>query len=327
MEIGILGGGVWGSALAKLFSNQDVLIYTRDKKVMNSINDHHFNPKLKYAIFNDNVKATDDLEEIAKKNIIFIALPSQTIREVLSKAYFHNLDADIIIASKGIEISSSMFLSNVVESLIKPKSLSVMSGPCFSDEVAQDLPTAATFASTDTSIFDTISEMLKGKKFRIYYSDDIIGCQIGGALKNIYAIAAGISDGLNLGENARSALITRSFVEISRFAQFFKSKKETLFGLSGLGDLMLTCNSSKSRNTNFGIKIANIKHKNFEKELDKNAITEGYFTAKAAIKIASENRIEMPILESVFNILYNGFDIEDEINKLMSRPLTIENIN
>ena len=327
MTIGILGGGVWGSALAKLFSDQEVLIYTRDKKVMNSINDHHFNPKLKYAIFNDNVKATDDLEEITKKNIIFIALPSQTIREVLSKSYFHNLEADIIIASKGIEISSSMFLSNVIESLIKPKSLSVMSGPCFSDEVAQDLPTAATFASSNTSIFDTISEMLKSKKFRIYYSDDIIGCQIGGALKNIYAIAAGISDGLNLGENARSALITRSFVEISRFALFFKSKKETLFGLSGLGDLMLTCNSSKSRNTNFGIKIANIKHKNFEKELDKNAITEGYFTAKAAIKIASENRIEMPILESVFNILYNGFDIEDEINKLMSRPLTIENIN
>ncbi len=327
MTIGILGGGVWGSALAKLFSNQEVLIYTRDKKVMNSINDHHFNPKLKYAIFNDNVKATDDLEEIAKKNIIFIALPSQSIREILSKPYFKNLDADIIIASKGIEISSSMFLSNVVESLIKPKTLSIMSGPCFSDEVAQDLPTAATFASSNTDIFDTISGMLKGKKFRIYYSNDIIGCQIGGALKNIYAIAAGISDGLNLGENARSALITRSFVEISRFALFFKSKKETLFGLSGLGDLMLTCNSSKSRNTNFGIKIANIKHKNFEKELDKNAITEGYFTAKAAIKIASENHIEMPILESVFNILYNGFDIEDEINKLMSRPLTIENIN
>ena len=327
MTIGILGGGVWGSALAKLFSNQEVLIYTRDKKVMNSINDHYFNPKLKYAIFNDNVKATDDLEEIAKKNIIFIALPSQSIREVLSKSYFQNIDADIIIASKGIEISSSMFLSNLVASLIKPKSLSIMSGPCFSDEVAQDLPTAATFASSNTSIFDTISGMLKGKKFRIYYSDDVIGCQIGGALKNIYAIAAGISDGLNLGENARSALITRSFVEISRFAIFFKSKKETLFGLSGLGDLMLTCNSSKSRNTNFGIKIANIKHKNFEKELDKNAITEGYFTAKAAIKIASDNGIEMPILESVFNILYNGFDIEDEINKLMSRPLTIENIN
>ncbi|MDC3270517.1 NAD(P)-dependent glycerol-3-phosphate dehydrogenase [Alphaproteobacteria bacterium] len=327
MTIGILGGGVWGSALAKLFSNQEVLIYTRDKKVMNSINDHHFNPKLKYAIFNDNVKATDDLEEIAKKNIIFIALPSQSIREVLSKSYFQNIDADIIIASKGIEISSSMFLSNLVASLIKPKSLSIMSGPCFSDEVAQDLPTAATFASSNTSIFDTISGMLKGKKFRIYYSDDVIGCQIGGALKNIYAIAAGISDGLNLGENARSALITRSFVEISRFAIFFKSKKETLFGLSGLGDLMLTCNSSKSRNTNFGIKIANIKHKNFEKELDKNAITEGYFTSKAAIKIASDNGIEMPILESVFNILYNGFDIEDEINKLMSRPLTIENID
>ena len=327
MTIGILGGGVWGSALGKLFSDQKVLIYTRNKKTMDSINDHHFNPKLKYAIFNDNVRATDNLEEISKKNIILIALPSQNIREVLSKSYFSNINADIIIASKGIEISSSLFLSQMISDLIKPASLSILSGPCFSDEVAQDLPTAATFASLNTSVFDRVSNMLNRKRFRIYYSDDVMGCQIGGALKNIYAIAAGISDGLNLGENARSALITRSFVEISRFALFFKSKKETLFGLSGLGDLMLTCNSSKSRNTNFGIKIANIKHKNFEKELDKNAITEGYFTAKAAIKIASENGIEMPILESVFNILYNGFDIEDEINKLMSRPLTIENIN
>ena len=327
MTISILGGGVWGSALAKLFSNQKVLIYTRDKNVMNSINEHHFNPKLKYAVFNDNVQATDDLEEIIKKNFIFIALPSQKIREVLEKSCFKNLKADVIIASKGIEISSSLFLSQLVETLIKPKSLSILSGPCFSDEVAKDLPTAATFASSNSAIFDKISMMLSGKKFRIYYSEDIIGCQIGGALKNIYAIAAGISDGLNLGENARSALITRSFVEISRFAMFFKSKKETIFGLSGLGDLILTCNSSKSRNTNFGIKIANIKHKNFEKELDKNAITEGYYTTKAAIKIASENNIEMPILESVFNILYNGFNIEDEINKLMSRPLTIENIN
>jgi len=326
MTIGILGGGVWGSALAKLFSDQEVLIYTRDKKVMNSINDYHFNPKLKYATFNDNVKASDDLEDITKKSLIFIALPAQKIREVLSKSYFQNLNADIIIASKGIEISSSLFLSELVENLIKPKSLSILSGPCFSDEVAQDLPTAATFASLNSSIFDTISGILKTKKFRIYYSDDIIGCQIGGALKNIYAIAAGISDGLNLGENARSALITRSFVEISRFAMFFKSKQETIFGLSGLGDLMLTCNSAKSRNTNFGIKIANIKHKNFEKELDKNAITEGYYTSKAAIKIASENNIEMPILESVFNILYNEFDIEEEIKKLMARPLTIEKI-
>ena len=327
MTIGILGGGVWGSALAKLFSDQEVLIYTRDKKIMNSINDHHFNPKLKYAIFNENVKATNDLEEITNKNIIFIALPSQNIREVLLKSYFNNINADIVIASKGIEISSLLFLSQMVDSLIKPASLSILSGPCFSDEVAQDLPTAATFASLNYSIFEKISSMLNRKKFRIYYSDDLIGCQIGGALKNIYAIAAGISDGLNLGENARSALITRSFVEISRFAMFFKSKKETIFGLSGLGDLMLTCNSSKSRNTNFGIKIANIKHKNFESELDKNAITEGYYTAKAAIKIALENNIEMPILESVFNILYNGFNIEDEINKLMSRPIKIENIS
>jgi glycerol-3-phosphate dehydrogenase (NAD(P)+) len=324
MTIGILGGGVWGSALAKLFSDQEVLIYTRDKKTKSLINDHHFNPKLKYVVFNDNVKATDELEEISKKKLILIALPSQKIREVLSQLYFKNINADIIIASKGIEISSSLFLSQVVENLIKPNSLSVLSGPCFSDEVGKNLPTAATFASSNFQVFENVSKMISNKRFRIYYSEDLIGCQIGGALKNIYAIAAGISNGLNLGENARSALITRSFVEISKFAIFFKAKKETIFGLSGLGDLMLTCNSSKSRNTNFGTKIVNIKHKNFENELDKNAITEGYYSAKATMKIASENNIDMPILESVFNILYNEFNIEDEINKLMARPLTLE---
>ena len=127
MTIGILGGGVWGSALAKLFSDKEVLIYTRDKKVMDSINDHHFNPKLKYAIFNDNVKATDNLQEIAIKNLIFIALPSQNIREVLSQSSFKNINADIVIASKGIEISSSLFLSQLVENLLNPHSLSVLS--------------------------------------------------------------------------------------------------------------------------------------------------------------------------------------------------------
>ena len=127
MTIGIIGGGVWGSALAKLFSDQKVLIYTRDKNVMNSINEHHFNPKLKYAVFNDNVQATDNLEKIVKNNLIFVALPSQNIREVISKSYFKNLQADVVIASKGIEISSSLFLSQMVESLIKPKSISVLS--------------------------------------------------------------------------------------------------------------------------------------------------------------------------------------------------------
>ena len=160
----------------------------------------------------------------------------------------------------------------------------------------------------------------------MYFSDDLIGCQVGGALKNIYAIAAGISDGLNLGENARSALITRSFVELVRFANFFKAKKETIFGLSGMGDLMLTCNSPKSRNTNFGLKIASSKPENYKEILNEQQITEGYYTVKAVKLIADKHNIDMPIMNSVFNILYNQHDIKHEINDLMNRPLIEEKI-
>ena len=324
--IGIIGGGVWGSALAKLFSSEEVLIYARDTKIKDSINEHHFNPHLKYAVFNDNVKATSNLEEVSKKEYVFIAIPSQNIRSVLETECFKQSKSNYIIASKGIEIKNSLFLSDIIKELTNYKSISVLSGPCFSDEVAQNLPTAVTFASTKKEVFEKISSIVKLKNFRMYFSDDLIGCQVGGALKNIYAIAAGISDGLNLGENARSALITRSFVELVRFANFFKAKKETIFGLSGMGDLMLTCNSSKSRNTNFGLKIASSKPENYDDILNEQQITEGYYTVKAVKLISDKHNIDMPIMNSVFNILYNKHDIKHEINDLMNRPLTEEKI-
>jgi len=324
--IGIIGGGVWGTALAKLFSDKEVLIYARDQKVVDSINDHHFNPKLKYAVLNKNVQATNNLEEISKKEFIFIALPSQEIRSVFESQHFKNNKSNYIIASKGIEIESTLLLSDIIRSLTNYKSINILSGPCFSDEVAQNLPTAVTFAGDNNKTYRSISALLKNKRFRMYFTDDVVGCQIGGALKNIYAIAAGISDGLNLGENARSALITRSFVEITRFADYFRAKKETLFGLSGLGDLILTCNSSKSRNTEFGIKIANTKPENYIDILKSQQITEGYYTVKAVNIISEKNSINMPIMKSVYNILHNHHNIEKEIEELLSRPLTEEKI-
>tara|TARA_Y100001970_G_scaffold92148_2_gene116311 strand:- start:1526 stop:2503 length:978 start_codon:yes stop_codon:yes gene_type:complete len=324
--IGIIGGGVWGSALAKLLSTQKVVIHARDKKIVDSINEHHFNPRLKYAVFNENVTATNSLEEISEKEYIFIALPSQKIRSVLENPYFKKNSSNYIIASKGIEIKNSLFLSDLIKELTNYKSINILSGPCFSDEVSQDLPTAVTFASTNQKTYQAISSWVKDKNFRMYYSEDIIGAQIGGALKNIYAIAAGITEGLNLGENARSALVTRSIVELVRFANFFRANQETIFGLSGLGDLILTCNSLKSRNTNFGKKIANTKFENYEDILNTQQITEGYFTVKAVNSIAEENKINMPIMKSVYNILYKNHDIKNEIKELMNRPLIEEKI-
>jgi len=324
MSIGIIGGGVWGSALARILSKNKVLIYARDENIVKSINDHKLNPKLKYSSFNENVSATSSLKELKESNYLFIALPAQKIRDVVLYTGLHNRKHNIVICSKGIEISSSKFLTEVIEEIMPFKSLSILSGPSFSNEVAQSLPTAVTLATKNKSDFENISKLISNKEFRIYYSSDILGAQIGGALKNIYAIAAGISQGLNLGENAKSALISRSFAEITRFAQIFNADKNTLFGLSGLGDLILTCSSESSRNTQFGIKIASSKSENYLELLKSQEVTEGYYTVEAVFNISKKNKIEMPIMESVYNILYNRYDLKEELIKLLNRPLKEE---
>ena len=325
MTIGILGGGVWGSALARILSQHKVIIYARDENIVKSINEHKINPKLKYSSFNENVSATSSLSDFTEVTFLFIALPAQKIREVFKELKINKIK-NIILCSKGIEISSSKFLTEVINELTNYKTISVLSGPSFSSEVSQNLPTAVTLATEKKKDFDKISELITSKNFRMYYSPDIIGTQIGGALKNIYAIASGIAEGLNLGENAKSALISRSFVEMTRFAEKFKANKNTLFGLSGLGDLILTCGSHSSRNTQFGIKIASSKYENFSDLIQSQEVTEGYYTVEAVYNISKKNKIEMPIMESVYNILYNKYDLKEELIKLLNRPLRDEKI-
>ena len=318
-QIGILGGGVWGCALAKLLSKNQVKIFVRDEKVLNLINNQKIIPKLKYVTFNDNVKATLNIQDLGMVDFLFIALPSQNIREVLSKYSIENKNLQIIIASKGIEIESKLFLSEVVQNILNTNNINILSGPCFSQEVVQNLPTAVTLACKDQDIFNKINQIFDNKYFRLYFSDDLIGCQLGGAVKNIYAIAAGMSNGLNLGENAKSSLITRSFAEISRLGVALKVNSKTIFGLSGLGDLILTCNSLKSRNTHFGHLIASQPKINIEDHLNSLETTEGFFTVKAVMKLAEEKKIDMPIMKAVYNILYMHNDINDEIKQLLER--------
>ena len=325
MTIGILGGGVWGSALARILSQHKVIIYARDENIVKSINEHKINPKLKYSSFNENVSATSSLSDFTEVTFLFIALPAQKIRKVFKELKINKIK-NIILCSKGIEISSSKFLTEVINELTNYKTISVLSGPSFSSEVSQNLPTAVTLATEKKKDFDKISELITSKNFRMYYSPDLIGTQIGGALKNIYAIASGIAEGLNLGENAKSALISRSFVEMTRFAEKFKANKNTLFGLSGLGDLILTCGSHSSRNTQFGIKIASSKYENFSDLIKSQEVTEGYYTVEAVYNISKKNNIEMPIMESVYNILYNKYDLKEELIKLLNRPLRDEKI-
>tara|TARA_Y100000590_G_scaffold415769_1_gene513951 strand:- start:241 stop:1227 length:987 start_codon:yes stop_codon:yes gene_type:complete len=324
-KIGILGGGVWGCALAKLLSvNNKVCIYARDEKIVASINDYKFNPKLKYSTFNDNVSSTKNINDLDELDYFLITIPSQNIREVLKNLKIRNTDHQIIIASKGIEISSNFFLSEVVDETLKSKNINVLSGPCFSHEVVQNLPTAVTLATNNKNNFDQISELFQSKNFRLYFSDDLIGCQLGGSIKNIYAIATGISNGLNLGENAKSALIARSFAEILRLGKVLNVQTNTLFGLSGLGDLILTCNSLKSRNTYFGHLIASQPQVNIEDHLKSQPTTEGYYTIKAVKNIAEKNNVNMPIMNSIYDILYNKADIKNKISELLERPIKAE---
>ena len=318
-KIGILGGGVWGSALAKLLSNHKILIYARDEKIIESINNKKLNPKLKSTAFNENVKATLEIEKLQNADYLFVALPVQNIGDVLKQYSTKNEDQQIVIGSKGIEIGSKLFVKDLVKKLIKTKSINILSGPCFSHEVAQNLPTAVTLAAENKKIFDEINSLFKNKNFRLYFTNDFIGCQLGGALKNIYAIASGITNALNLGENAKSALITRSFVEMTRLGNALGADPKTLFGLSGLGDIMLTCNSLKSRNTYFGYIIGSQQKTSIEDHLKSQQTTEGYYTVKAVYEIANEKNIEMPIMTSIYNILHKGASIKNEINFLLSR--------
>ena len=322
--VGIIGGGVWGSALAKLLSNHHVLIFSRDIKVVDSINKQKLNPRLKSTAFNDNVKATLDITELASSDYLLIALPVQKIRETLKEFPIKNKNQQIIIGSKGIEIDTKLFIKDVVSELFNSKNISIISGPCFSHEVAQNLPTAVTLASNSRDVFEDINDLFKNKNFRLYFSDDFIGCQLGGALKNIYAIAVGITNALNLGDNAKSALITRSFVEMSRLGNVLGANQKTLFGLSGLGDLILTCNSLKSRNTYFGYIIGSQQKISIEDHLKSQQTTEGYYTVKAVYEIANEKKIDMPVMNSIYNILYNGFNIDNEVNNLLDRSVKKE---
>tara|TARA_Y100001970_G_scaffold283318_1_gene398136 strand:- start:591 stop:1574 length:984 start_codon:yes stop_codon:yes gene_type:complete len=323
-KIGILGGGVWGCALAKLLSKNNVNIFVRDEKLAFSINEKKITPKLKYLTFNNNVKSTLNINDLSNVDYLFIALPTQNIRDVLKNYSLKNDNKKIIIASKGIEIDTKLFLSEVVKEVLGVNNISILSGPCFSHEVAQNLPTAVTLATKKKETFEEINKIFDNKNFRLYFSDDLIGCQLGGAIKNIYAIAAGISNGLNLGENAKSALISRSFAEISRLGVKLNANSKTLFGLSGLGDLILTCNSLKSRNTHFGHLIASQNKISIEEHLKSLDTTEGYFTVKAVNKIAEEKDIDMPIMKAVYNILYNQADIKNELSLLLHRSSKTE---
>ena len=329
-RVGVLGGGSWGTALSIIANRagSQTILATRNTNVIQSIEETRTNDVYLPSVFIDpSIAATDKLQDVCRSDVIIIAVPSHVVRSVcIVVSDLLSTDVPVIIASKGIERGSLMLMSEVASAILPNNPVGVISGPNFADEAAKGLPCATTIACADKQYWDLLTYAIGGKLFRPYMTTDIIGTQIGGAVKNVIAIACGIAIGKNFGENARAALVTRGFAEMARLAQVKGGRYETLMGLSGLGDLILTAGSTKSRNMSFGVAIGQGKLKDDLMAMRGRTATEGVIAAESVNKLARKLDISMPICEGVYRILYENAPVDLVIEELLERPFTAENV-
>ena len=331
-SFGVIGSGSWGTALSIIAkrAGSDVVLATRNHNVIQSITERRVNDVYLPDIYLDpSIRITDKLSDACQGNdLLLIAVPSQVLRWVciaISDTIAPHIP--IIIASKGIERGSLMLMSEVSQDILPNNPVGILSGPNFADEAAKGLPTATTIASQNAALLDLAAYAIGGRFFRPYMTDDIISTQIGGAVKNVIAIACGIAIGKNLGENASAALVTRGFAEIARLAVAKGGRYETLMGLSGLGDLLLTCGSKKSRNMSFGIGIGEGKTKEDILGGRGRVATEGVVAAESVSKLARKHSVSMPICDAVYRVLYENAAVDSVIYELLERPFTNESLS
>ncbi|PTX16928.1 glycerol 3-phosphate dehydrogenase (NAD(P)+) [Halanaerobium congolense] len=323
-KIAVIGAGSWGTALANLLAENgnQVKIYARDAEVVDSINEENYNFKYFSGYkLNKNLKASNDLEACLENvEVIVISVPTSALKTVLNDAGAL-IDQDTIIVSTAKGIDEKSFKTN--SEMIKEfgfQNVVVLSGPTHAEEVMEKLPTAIVSAAESKENAEKVQDLFMSKYFRVYTNPDVKGVELGGALKNVIAVASGICDGLNYGDNTRAALITRALNEMSHFINYHGAKTMTLSGLSGMGDLVVTCTSMHSRNRRFGIEIGKgktlVEAKNKVKQ-----VVEGVKTAKAIYKwLNSKNReLEMPITKEVYQVLFEDKDPEQAVEELMLR--------
>ena len=325
-HIGVIGGGAWGTALAAAAARagRRVTLWAREPEVAAAIRARHENRRFLPGIALDPaIRATADLSEAVRADLLLLAAPAQHLAataEQVARAADGALPA--VICAKGIERESGALMSEAVRRVAPDLALAALSGPTFAREVARGLPAAVSLACADPHLGAAIADSLGSAAFRPYLTDDLIGVQIGGAVKNVIAIAAGIAVGRGLGDNARAAIVARGFAELVRLAVARGARQETLAGLAGLGDLVLTCTSAQSRNYALGRAIGGGEPG--EPPIGGAALTEGVASAPAVAAMAAALGVEMPIAAAVDAVLHRGASVDDAIGGLLSRPLRPE---
>ncbi|MFA6124836.1 MAG: NAD(P)H-dependent glycerol-3-phosphate dehydrogenase [Sphingomonas sp.] len=323
MKIGVIGGGAWGTALAQVAARggDPVLLWAREPEVVASINQTHENSRFLAGIaLPPSIQATGALGDLAACDALLVVAPAQHVRAVLAETPVGT--TPLVLCAKGIEAGTQLLVGEVAQQLYPDAPIAVLSGPTFAHEVAAGQPTAVTLACADAALGAALADRLASPSFRPYASSDVIGAEIGGAVKNVLAIACGVVEGAGLGQNARAALIARGFAEMTRFGLARGARAETLSGLSGLGDLVLTCSSTSSRNFSLGVGLGQGKRA-ADLLADRLTVAEGAFTAPVLRDAAAAAGVDMPVVEAVCALL-DGRDVDAVVGALLARPLRPE---
>jgi glycerol-3-phosphate dehydrogenase (NAD(P)+) len=326
MKIGIVGAGAWGTALAQTVSaeGEETLIWARESEVVDSINTAHENTLFLPGIpLGAAIRATGDFADLAACDAFLVVAPAQHLRAVL--AGLPVAAQPLVLCAKGIEEGTGLLMHEVARAVQPDAPIAVLSGPTFAHEVASGLPTAVTLAAEDRSLGERLIARIARPHFRPYLSDDVAGAEVGGAVKNVLAIACGVVEGKGLGQNARAALISRGFAEMTRFGLAKGARTETLAGLSGLGDLVLTCSSTASRNFSLGKGLGEGRSAG-ELLADRRTVAEGAFTAPVLKAAAKGLGVDMPIVAAVCALLAGDASVDEVVEALLARPLRSEGV-
>ena len=320
-SIAVVGAGAWGTALAGVAARagRNVILCVRGAETAKAIASKRSNPKLPGFTLNAAIEVTDNLKRAATADAILIATPAQNLRAAVSALAPHLTDGKPLVAcAKGIERGTHKFMTEVIAEAAPKARATILSGPGFADDVARGLPTAVTLAAADEELAKDLVRALGSATFRPYHTTDVRGVEIGGAAKNVLAIAAGISSGKNLGASAQAALTTRGFSELARLGRAFGARSETLVGLSGLGDLILTCSTPQSRNFALGQALGR------GLAPPSGKLAEGAFTAPVLVELAVAEGVDMPVSTAVADILRGAVTIDEAVEGLLTRPFKAE---